>query len=182
MIYQKLLKKAGEVSDQFNILSILEEIDTCDYLQHYFIPVLANLQRLLEESNTVSAFISSIFPQIWIMPDKVMHVRFAPGAFRFTQILDKKKDLFRELYDALREEASKIDAAYIKPSGHKKPKRAYEIEFKSAPTEITSILNRNERLFKIRNSFATEVGQLMDEAYEKIRIQREIDEDIFSMI
>ena len=110
-----------------------------------------------------------------------MHVRFASGAFRFTQILDKKKGLFRELYDALREEASKIDAAYIKPSGHKKS-RAYQIEFKSAPAEITSILNQNERLFGIRNSFVTEVGQLMDEAYEEIRIQREIDEDIFSMI
>jgi hypothetical protein len=181
-IYQKLLRKAGEVSDQFNILSILEEIDTCDYLQHYFIPVLADLKRLLDESNSVSAFIASIFPQIWIMQDKTMHVRFASGAFRFTQILDKKKGLFRELYDALREEASKIDAAYIKPSGHKKLKRAYQIEFKTAPAKVTSFLNQNERLFKIRNSFVTEVGQLMDEAYEDIRIQKEIDEDIFSMI
>ena len=181
-IYQKLLRKAGEVSDQFNILSILEEIDTCDYLQHYFIPVLAGLKRLLDESNSVSAFISSIFPQIWIMPDKAMHVRLASGAFRFTQILDKKKGLFRELYDALREEASKIDAAYKKPSGHKKSRRAYQIEFESAPAEITSILNQNERLFGIRNSFVIEVGRLMDEAHEEIRIQREIDEDIFSMI
>jgi hypothetical protein len=181
-IYQKLLRKAGEVSDQFNILSILEEIDTCDYLQHYFIPVLTDLKRLLDESNSVSAFISSIFPQIWIMQDKTMHVRFASGAFRFTQILDKKKGLFRELYDALREEASKIDAAYNKPSGQKKSRRAYQIEFKIAPAEVTSFLNQNERLFGIRNSFVTEVGQLMDEAHEEIRIQREIDEDIFSMI
>jgi predicted NACHT family NTPase len=181
-IYQKLLRKAGEVSDQFNILSILEEIDTCAYLQHYFIPVLADLKRLLDESNSVSEFISSIFPQIWMMPDKVMHVRFASGAFRFTQILDKKKGLFRELYAALREEGSKIDAAYTKPSGHKRSRRAYQIEFKSAPAEITSILNQNERLFEIRDSFISEVGQLMDEAYEEIRIQREIDEDIFSMI
>jgi len=181
-IYQKLLRKAGEVSDQFNILSILEEIDTCGYLQHYFIPVLADLKLLLDESNSVTAFISSIFPEIWIMPDKAMHVRFESGAFRFTQILDKKKGLFRELYDALREEASKIDAAHIKPSRHKKSRRAYRIEFKSAPAEITSILNQNEKLLGIRNSFVTEVAQLMDDAYEEIRIQREIDEDIFSMI
>ena len=182
-IYQKLLRKAGEVSDQFNILSILEEIDTCMYLQHYFIPVLTDLKLLLDESKPISSFISSIFPEVWIMADKAIHVRLDSGAFRFIQILDKKTDVFQELYNALQEEIAMNDAIYVKTPAQKKARRSsFRLEFKSAPAKVESIINQNDKLLKIRKSFEAEVERLMIYANEEIRIQREIDEDILSMI
>lgn len=182
-IYQKLLRKAGEVSDQFNILSILEEIDTCMYLQYYFIPVLTDLKLLLDESKPISSFISSIFPEVWIMADKAIHVRLDSGAFRFIQILDKKTDVFQELYNALQEEIAMNDAIYVKTPAEKKARRSsFRLEFKSAPAKVESIINQNDKLLKIRKSFEAEVERLMVYANEEIRIQREIDEDILSMI
>jgi hypothetical protein len=183
-IYQKLLVKAGEVSDQFNILSILEEIDTCQYLKHYFLPVLNDLKLLLDRSDSVSAFISSIFPVVWIMPDKVIHVRFAPGVFRFIQVLGKKKDMIGDLYLALGEELSKNDAfnAEALKSKRQKGRRMHQLELKSATDGVTSMLNQNTKLLDIRRSFEVETARLIMDAKEEIRSQREIDDDILSMI
>jgi len=183
-IYQKLLKKAGEVSDQFNILSILEEIDTSHYLQHYFIPVLTDLKNLIRDTVSVSDFISCIFPSIWVMSDRALHVRISPNVFRYLQILDKNKSLFRELYETLREELTKSETFFASIPWQKKKKQpvSFELHFDSAPSEIKSILNQNNKLLAIKEDFEVEVEQLISNADKQIRAQQEIDDDILSMI
>jgi hypothetical protein len=188
-IYGRLLRKAGDYSDQFNILSILEEIDTANYLEKYFIPVLTDLKDLIEAPKSISQFFGSIFPDIWVTPDKKsIHVRIAPGSFRFIQILDKTDSGFRELYQTFQEEIVNSDQVkqWIE-SGFQRKKKAksqigFNISLKSPSKEIASMLDTNSKLNRIKSLFESEVDTLISDAYEAVRVEREINEDLLSMI
>jgi hypothetical protein len=184
LIYQKLLRKAGGLSDQYNILSILEEIDTSHYLTNYFIPVLVNLKELIEGTLFVSDFISCIFPSIWIMHDRTFRFIISPSVFRCLQILDKKKNLIRELHLALTDELNKSDdffAAVPKKQKKQQPKH-HQLDLQSAPAEVKSILNQNDKLRDLKEAFRAEVEQLISNANKQIETQQEMDNDILSMI
>lgn len=188
-IYGRLLRKAGDYSDQFNILSILEEIDTSNYLERYFIPVLADLKNLVEAQTSVSQFFGSIFPDIWITPEKKsIHVRIAPGLFRPIQILDKTQPGFRELYQSLQEEIvnAPIVMQWVESSIKRKRSAKSEIglnvSLKSPPKEIASMLDANSKLVIMKSLFEREIDTLISGAHEAVRVEKEINEDLLSMI
>lgn len=188
-IYGRLLRKAGDYSDQFNILSILEEIDTVNYLEKYFIPVLTDLKILIEAQKSISQFFGAIFPDIWIAPDKKsIHVRIAPGLFRFIQILDKANSGFRELYQTLHEEIVNSDQVEqwieggIQSKTKAKSQIGFKISLKPPSKEVASMLDANSKLNRIKSLFESRVDTLISDAYEAVRVEREINEDLLSMI
>lgn len=186
-IYERLLRKADGGRDIFNLLSILEEIDTTMYLQRYYIPALSDfLERSRDEASIVE-FMDFILLQIFIHTDsdKKWSAALSTGMSRVNKIIgdftwfDK---LAEPLNDIISDSTNFQEVIRSQNLNTRKLPRVINLKIMQFPANVTKLLNSDFRLSEAKKALQEEANQLIINAHHRIRLQAEIAEDILSMI
>ena len=186
-IYERLLRKADGGRDVFNLLSILEVVDTTMYLQRYYIPVLSDFLERSRDEASIVVFLDFILLQIFINTDsdKKWSAALSTGMSRVFKIigdfswLDK---LTEPLNDIISDSTNFQEVIRSQNLNTRKSRRVINLKIMQFPASVTKLLNSDSRLSEAKKSLHEEAKQLIVNAHHRIKVEAEIAEDILSMI
>jgi len=186
-IYERLLRKADGGRDVFNLLSILEEVDTTMYLQRYYIPVLSDFLERSKDEVSIVEFLDFMLGRIFIDTgsDRNWSAGLSTRMSRVNEIIGRFSwwaKLYEPIADIITDPTNLLEAIKSLNLNTQEPRSFITLEIIELPASVTKLFNSDSRLSEGKKSLHEEAKQLIVNAHDRIRVEAEIEEDILSMI